>query len=114
MNNENLTSYKPGQSGNPKGKPKGAVSIVTILKKLMNKKIKMPGTHPLTGEKNANIKIKDAVALRLVTSALAGNTRSLQEIIDRLDGKVTQPLEHSIDAGNAEVIIKIGKDELKD
>lgn len=30
----NLTPFQPGQSGNPHGRPKGALSLVTLMKKL--------------------------------------------------------------------------------
>lgn len=35
------TRYKPGQSGNPKGRPKGSLNLATMVKKAGNKRIKV-------------------------------------------------------------------------
>jgi hypothetical protein len=66
--------WKPGQSGNPKGRPKGK-SITTQLRKLMD--------EGLEGRDLA-----DAMAKAAYKAALKGDHRFWKEIIERLDGKV--------------------------
>lgn len=86
---DNLTPFKPGQSGNPKGKPKGTTSIVTELRRLMEKR--MPVNDPITG-RPVRIKIKQLVAMSLIKSALNGKPEAAGQIIDRLEGKVAQTM----------------------
>ncbi len=91
-NTQNLThpKWQPGQTGNPKGRPKGAQSITTVLKKIIEKK--MDTIDPVTKNKDRK-KIKEIIALALVGKALKGDVKAIEEILDRLEGKVTQKVE---------------------
>ena len=44
--NGNLKPFKPGQSGNPKGRQKGSKNVRTVLQKLVDQEI----TDEATGE----------------------------------------------------------------
>ena len=66
--------FKKGQSGNPSGRPKGAVSLVTSLREYLNK-------HP--EEKRDLIKA-------LIKQGKLGNVVATKEILDRVDGKVKE------------------------
>jgi len=91
MNEQNLKPFKKGQSGNPKGKPKGTVSITTHLKRLMNKKISVP---ELTGSDD-KLTVKELIALRLIKDAIDGKHHAQNIILERLEGKVTQKVEQN-------------------
>lgn len=72
-NLENLTPWKPGQSGNPGGRPK-------------TKQVR-----------NALQKLVDELGLEQATRAIYakacdGDVSAFREIADRLDGKVAQPI----------------------
>lgn len=73
--------YLPGTSGNPGGRPKGSVSLVTSIRRELERRrdLGQPGL--------------EAVAARLVDLALEGDLRAVREIGDRLDGKPTQALD---------------------
>ena len=74
--------WKPGQSGNPSGRPKLPVSIVQKLKELLT-------TQP---------ELADKVASELVNLGTKPNFQQLQaikELLDRIDGKVAE--RHKID-----------------
>lgn len=49
------------------------------------------------GQKTSKI---NAIASKLVEQAIEGNTMAAKEIADRVDGKATQPLEHTDPDGN--------------
>lgn len=91
MNKQNLIPFPKGRSGNPKGKPKGTVSITTHLKRLMTAKLSVP---ELTGS-DVKLAAKELIALRLVKDAINGNSHAQDTIIERLEGKVTQLMEQS-------------------
>lgn len=47
---ENLKSWKPGQSGNPAGKPKGAKNLSTLIQEMMSDdEFELLLEHPLHG-----------------------------------------------------------------
>ena len=73
--------FKKGQSGNPKGKPVGALSMTTKIREFLME-------YGKDGETNAD-KLKRAMVLRAITKSdvLA------KEILDRIDGKVVQPTD---------------------
>jgi len=93
---ENLapTMFKKGQSGNPKGKPVGALSMTTKIKEYLMERNK-------DGETNAD-KLKRAIVMR----AIVKSDVMAKEILDRVDGKVVQPFEANIKVEKLEEIQK--------
>lgn len=83
--------FKPGQSGNLKGRPKGP-SIVTILAKILSKKIEI--TDPFDKKKSKK-PVSEVIALKLVAAAMKGDRKSIVEIMDRMDGKAKLPIDLS-------------------
>jgi len=75
------TRFKPGESGNPNGRPKGKKNLKTVLVELLS-------SQDPDGE------WAKSVAGQLIRKAFRdGDMRALQEIIDRIDGKVAQKIE---------------------
>jgi hypothetical protein len=71
--------FKPGQSGNPKGRPKGAKSEATILHELLQQKIDLNHRG-----KTRKITILEAMLRRIAEDSLKGNTRSAAFLLNRL------------------------------
>ncbi len=102
MPNPNLVPYEypPGQSGNPKGRPKGSKSITDMLRQYLDRDIETPYevTDPETGEKIDKMKAKEFIALNLIGKAIKGAKEETQlkatELIqDRIEGKAKQVIE---------------------
>lgn len=93
MNDENILpySFKPGQSGNPKGRPKGSVSVTKFMKELLDTKISIPKTQ-FTSE-GERIPASKALAIRIVTGAIKGDNSKIRELLDRVEGKTKDVLE---------------------
>ena len=68
------TPFKPGESGNPSGRPKGSVSIVAALRRLMES-----GDPNYSPEKAAQI---------LWQHFQEGNSTAINAVLDRLEGKL--------------------------
>ncbi|MBN2531886.1 MAG: hypothetical protein JXB88_03285 [Spirochaetales bacterium] len=85
------STWKPGQSGNPKGRPRKNKTLTEILAKHGKKR------DVKDGEKN--ISRKEALAKKLWALALSGDIAAIRYIYDRIDGKPDQyhqmDLEHS-------------------
>ncbi len=66
-----LTHFKPGQSGNPSGRPK---KVANALDKALNRK-----------------KLK-AMANGIIDQAIKGDVAAFKEVADRVDGPVARPI----------------------
>jgi len=63
--------FKPGRSGNPKGRPKGAQNEATIWQSVLNKKIAIR-----EGGRTRKVSLLEAIILKYVEDALKGNPKS--------------------------------------
>ncbi len=88
---KNLIPMKPGQSSNPAGKPKGAKSITSHLRDLLERQIQMGASKILPG--GGQITAGQAVAVALIAGAIEGDTAKIRELLDRMDGTSKQVLE---------------------
>lgn len=73
--------WKPGQSGNPGGVPRGR-SLTAVLRELLEQ---IP--------RGDTAKLKERIVKALLDKALRGDTRALDLIFERSDGKVKEELE---------------------
>lgn len=85
----NLIPYKPGQSGNPKGRPKGSKGIAATLRKYLKAKVNFQ--NPIT-KKEGRMSAYDIMAIRLIVSAMSGNLKAIGQIYERLEGKPKQDI----------------------
>ena len=80
--------FKPGTSGNPKGRPKGAKSEATILQDLLQQKIGLNERG-----KTRRITLHEAILRRIAEDCLKGNTKSAAFLLNRY---------HAMSAGEPE------------
>jgi hypothetical protein len=75
-----LTRWKPGQSGNPKGRPKGAKNIMTCFRQELNRKIDIKERGIVR-----MVTSREAIAKTITNRALRGDPKLLPVImaIDR-------------------------------
>lgn len=80
------TRFKKGEINNPKGRPPGKTGpqMRTVLKRLLENKVVMNGEE-ITGTQ--------AVAQALIACGASGEVPAIKEIFDRIDGKVSQPVD---------------------
>lgn len=88
--------WKPGQSGNPKGRKKGTLNYSTIAGALAMIVDSYEGEidNTILGKELKNKKVdgRFALALTLFNKALSGDLGALKESFERLDGKVPESL----------------------
>ena len=68
--------FKPGQSGNPRSRPKGSKNIRTYVNEHLNKKIPI-----IEGGKTRKAPRAEAIAIQLVNQAAKGEPKGLAAII---------------------------------
>lgn len=72
-------TFKPGQSGNPKGRPKGSKSMTTRLR------------DALLAQDVDGAQLMDDIIIVAVKLARAGDPKMIQFLWERLEGKAIQP-----------------------
>jgi Family of unknown function (DUF5681) len=72
--------YQPGQSGNSKGRPKGAKSTSTLLRETLDRKIEVR-----TGATVRKVSVREAIMIRLAEAALKGDIKSAHFLLQRYD-----------------------------
>jgi len=79
--------WRPGESGNPSGRPKDSVSLVTTLKQQLRE-------HP---------ELATDIIQALITKGKSQDVSAIKEMFDRIDGKVVET--HRIE-GEIPVVLK--------
>lgn len=81
--------FKPGQSGNPKGRPKGSFSIMTLLVMEMKKRAMIEG-------KKADKTYAELFVKKLLHKTIVeGDSPLMREIIQQVDGAPRRKVELS-------------------
>lgn len=86
------TRFKPGQSGNPKGRPKGAKNLKTELLEELNEKIDIR-----EGGRTRRVSKQRALLKAQMNRGIQGNARSAQ-IIVTMAARLLDADEHDADA----------------
>lgn len=76
MNNENLTPFKKGQVGNPKGRPKKIPALETILNQILTETDEVDGLTRI-----------ERIIRAAVQQAENGDGKSFGYLMDRVYGK---------------------------
>lgn len=112
-NISNLKPWKPGQSGNPKGRPIGALSWSTVVRNLLNSEdlvtalqsksliINSPSAKPLN--------IMEAIAIAQIVKAINGDTRSAEWLRKLEQSDTASEYDDSIDT----IFSQLTTEELK-
>lgn len=91
-NEENLIPYQKGQSGNPKGRPKGSKNRSTIAKKWLS--VEQNQKNPLTN-KDEDMSQEDLITLALIKKARKGDVQAYQKLLDSAYGAPVQQIEQT-------------------
>lgn len=85
------TQFKKGDSGNPKGRPKGSKNVRTVLEQELAK----PITITENGRKKTVPRL-DAIVKRMVTEALQGDQKSRNTIFRMLDHAAPETVAETV------------------
>lgn len=71
------TQFKPGCSGNKKGRPKGRLNLATLMDELMSEKLKV-----VQNGKHKKISVLKGLLKKLLQEALNGNPKASKMLLD--------------------------------
>jgi hypothetical protein len=93
--------FRPGQSGNTSGRPKGRKNNATLLREILDRKIEVRN-----GSTIRKISVREAILTRFAESALKGDTKSAAFLLQRYDGSeaVQEYVDHSTTPEEQEII----------
>ena len=91
-NEENLIPYKKGQSGNPKGRPKGSKNRSSVAKKWLS--VEQNQKNPLTNQ-DEDMSQEDLITLALIKKARKGDVQAYQKLLDSAYGAPVQQIEQT-------------------
>jgi len=82
--------FKPGESGNPAGRPKQGETISDLVREVgeQRKMIKVAG-------KKRMLPLIKITILKMYDLAMSGDVAAFKALAERRDGKVPTPIEHS-------------------
>jgi hypothetical protein len=72
--------FKPGQSGNRAGRPKGSKKTTTLLRELLDRKIEIRTKGTVR-----KISVREAILTRFAEAALKGDTKCAAFLLQRYD-----------------------------
>lgn len=78
------TRFKKGQTGNPKGPPKGGINLTNRLRMAISQEVK----YKVKGKKHQWRLVADILVDKAIEAAKRGKFSFFKEIFDRIDGKV--------------------------
>lgn len=70
------TRFKPGQSGNPRGRPRGRGNMKTVVKRVMNEKVAVR-----QGETTRPVPMGQAILLAQATKAVKGDSPAAKTVL---------------------------------
>ncbi len=80
------TRFKPGQSGNPLGRPKGLRGVAKVLEEALSQEVSVT-----EGGRTTRITKREALILSLVTKAIKGDMRAAAQTLRLIEAYEEQP-----------------------
>lgn len=89
------SSWKKGQSGNPKGRPSTGTPLTDEIRKLLE----LQDVEIKQGNRKVKITRKEAIAQVLVRKCINGEPTALRLLYSYIDGMPIQKMEHTGEGG---------------
>lgn len=87
----NLKSWKKGESGNPKGRPKGSKNRSTVIRELLE--ITQNSQNTITGNPE-KLSVEQQITLAIIGKALKGDVNAYEKLMNSAYGMAKQETEN--------------------
>jgi hypothetical protein len=100
--------FKSGQSGNPRGRPKGSKSEAVVLRNLLNKTIKVREAG-----RSKQLSILEAILIRVAEEALKGDPKAAAFLLNRYATTViTEQESNQLDENDEQILTAFAEELL--
>lgn len=101
MNTQNLTPFKPGQSGNPAGKVPGTKNRSTIARKILEMrsilpKDRMEALKVKFPEIADSMTVEEIMTIVMAEGAISGDDKSYKAVMDSAYGAPKQDIDATV------------------
>ena len=96
--NEHLGQFKPGISGNPAGRPKGAKNFSAILRRFLDVEIEF---------EDETVTIQEKIVMVWIKKAMEGDLKAIEMIMDRTDGKVANVTQLELPTEKEKIVLPL-------
>lgn len=96
------SQFKPGQSGNPKGRPKGSKNESTILREILQQKIGMRGPNGRVHK----ISVMEGIHRKQAEDALKGDIKAAGFLLNRYAALVSGELQPQDLSEDDDIVLK--------
>jgi uncharacterized protein DUF5681 len=100
--------FQPGQSGNPRGRPKGSKNESTILHGILHRTIKIQD-----GGRSRQVTILEAMLTRFAQDSLKGNVKSAAFLLNRYGTLVSGEIQQAELTGDDQAVLEAFMTRLK-
>jgi len=108
----NRSTWKPGQSGNPRGRPSAGLELSPIIAELLEYTERRATVRSIR-DAPENVKRKYRLAERIINDALAGQASAQRLILQYLDGVPAQRIEVNHEPPVPKDFSRLTDDELR-
>ena len=91
--------FQPGQSGNPKGRPKGARGVATIVNEALDETIRVS-----EGGRPREMKKREAILAAMIAKAIKGDVRAAGLVVKLMETHDPEAAESVLTANNRALI----------
>lgn len=95
--------WKPGQSGNPNGRPPKDICITSLVKEFLEQEAKDGKTHAQL--------VAEAIVKLAEDYHFKGNVSAIRELLDRIEGRVPETHKVEADVPISIVFKKVDKED---
>jgi hypothetical protein len=85
------TRFKPGQSGNPKGRPKGSKNLATLLTEALDEQVTV-----LDGGRERTMTKREVVVQSIVSNAMKGSPKHVKTLLEATGEGVLEPPQSGV------------------